>query len=180
MVKPEKARRVEEMLIHAAKSGALGGKVSEDQFIQMLEQVRVETEIITILAYFRSIAEFLAARLHEVDAWANHRQRGRQRHLRSTTDCSLAVVLVVMLWRPRNLSHTMVWQMGGVSSSLVFESDRMHALLVIYNLCFIVVFSLLSRDLRAFLSGELADGEEDQGYHQEENVLRRARLGRQR
>ena len=40
MVKPEKARRVEEMLIHAAKSGALGGKVTEDQFIQMLEQVR--------------------------------------------------------------------------------------------------------------------------------------------
>lgn len=39
MVKPEKARRVEEMLIHAAKSGALGGKVTEDQFIQMLEQV---------------------------------------------------------------------------------------------------------------------------------------------
>lgn len=39
MVKPEKARRVEEMLIHAAKSGALRGKVTEDQFIQMLEQV---------------------------------------------------------------------------------------------------------------------------------------------
>lgn len=40
MVKPEKARRVEEMLMHAAKSGALGGKVTEAQFIQMLEQVR--------------------------------------------------------------------------------------------------------------------------------------------
>lgn len=40
MVKPEKAKRVEEMLMHAAKSGALGGKVTEDQFIQMLEQVR--------------------------------------------------------------------------------------------------------------------------------------------
>lgn len=40
MVKPEKARRVEEMLMHAAKSGALGGKVTEGQFIQMLEQVK--------------------------------------------------------------------------------------------------------------------------------------------
>lgn len=40
MVKPDKARRVEEMLIHAATSGKLGGKVTEDQFIQMLEQVR--------------------------------------------------------------------------------------------------------------------------------------------
>lgn len=39
MVKPEKARRVEEMLIQAATSGALGGKVTETQFIQMLEQV---------------------------------------------------------------------------------------------------------------------------------------------
>eukprot|EP00903_Cladosiphon_okamuranus_P019717 g18119.t1 len=44
MVKPEKARRVEEMLIHAAKSGALGGKVTEDQFIQMLEQVSTQME----------------------------------------------------------------------------------------------------------------------------------------
>eukprot|EP00752_Nemacystus_decipiens_P002480 g2333.t1 len=44
MVKPEKARRVEEMLIHAAKSGALGGKVTEDQFIQMLEQVSSQME----------------------------------------------------------------------------------------------------------------------------------------
>lgn len=40
MVKPDKARRVEEMLIHAAKSGALPGKVTEDHFIQMLGQVR--------------------------------------------------------------------------------------------------------------------------------------------
>lgn len=40
MVKPDKARRVEEMLIHAATSGKLGGKVTEDQFIQMLEQVQ--------------------------------------------------------------------------------------------------------------------------------------------
>ncbi|CAM9163561.1 unnamed protein product [Hapterophycus canaliculatus] len=44
MVKPEKARRVEEMLMHAAKSGALGGKVTEGQFIQMLEQVSSQME----------------------------------------------------------------------------------------------------------------------------------------
>lgn len=35
---------MEEMLIHAAKSGALGGKVTEDQFIQMLEQVRLRPD----------------------------------------------------------------------------------------------------------------------------------------
>lgn len=40
MVKAEKARNVEDMLINAATSGKLGGKVTEDQFIQMLEQVK--------------------------------------------------------------------------------------------------------------------------------------------
>lgn len=40
MVKPDKARRVEDMLIHAATSGKLGGKVTEGQFVQMLGQVR--------------------------------------------------------------------------------------------------------------------------------------------
>lgn len=45
MVKAEKARRVEDMLIHAATSGKLGGKVTEDQFIQMLEQVRTPPSI---------------------------------------------------------------------------------------------------------------------------------------
>ncbi|CAM9221282.1 unnamed protein product [Laminaria digitata] len=44
MVKPDKARRVEEMLIHAAKSGALPGKVTEDHFIQMLGQVSSQME----------------------------------------------------------------------------------------------------------------------------------------
>lgn len=41
MVKAEKARNVEDMLISAATSGKLGGKVTEDQFIQMLEQVKL-------------------------------------------------------------------------------------------------------------------------------------------
>ncbi|CAM9194093.1 unnamed protein product [Choristocarpus tenellus] len=44
MVKAEKARGVEDMLINAAKSGRLGGKVTEDQLIQMLEQVSSKTE----------------------------------------------------------------------------------------------------------------------------------------
>ena len=39
MVKPDKAHRVEDMLIHAATSGKLGGKVTEGHFVQMLEQV---------------------------------------------------------------------------------------------------------------------------------------------
>lgn len=45
--------------------------------------------------------------------------------------------------------------------------------------CFPVCMRL-PHALACCLSGELADGEKDQGDHQEENVLRRARLGRQR
>ncbi|CAM9560928.1 unnamed protein product [Discosporangium mesarthrocarpum] len=44
MVKAEKARGVEDMLIKAATSGQLGAKVTEDQLIQMLEQVSSRTE----------------------------------------------------------------------------------------------------------------------------------------
>ncbi|CAM9770767.1 unnamed protein product [Ascophyllum nodosum] len=44
MVKPDKARRVEDMLIHAATSGKLGGKVTEGHFVQMLEQVSSQME----------------------------------------------------------------------------------------------------------------------------------------
>lgn len=45
----------------------------------------------------------------------------------------------------------------------------------------ILLLRLLSACLVACADvGELADGKEDQGDHQAENVLRRTRLGRQR
>ncbi|KAG7669953.1 hypothetical protein KSW81_008095 [Nannochloris sp. 'desiccata'] len=39
LVKPDKARAIEDMIINAAKRGALGEKVSEDRLIDLLEQV---------------------------------------------------------------------------------------------------------------------------------------------
>jgi programmed cell death protein 5 len=39
MVKKEKARRIEDMLITQAQRGAIGGAIDEDQLIQMLESI---------------------------------------------------------------------------------------------------------------------------------------------
>ncbi len=39
LVKPEKARAVEDMIIRAAQSGQLGGQVDEPKLIQLLEQI---------------------------------------------------------------------------------------------------------------------------------------------
>lgn len=44
LVKQEKARAVEDMLIGAAKQGKLRGQVTEDQFIEMLEGVSGQYE----------------------------------------------------------------------------------------------------------------------------------------
>ncbi|KAG5186139.1 double-stranded DNA-binding domain-containing protein [Tribonema minus] len=44
MVKKDKARALEDMLISAAKQGKLGGKVSQEQFVQMLEGVSAQME----------------------------------------------------------------------------------------------------------------------------------------
>eukprot|EP01026_Neomeris_dumetosa_P062610 TRINITY_DN592_c0_g1_i1.p2 TRINITY_DN592_c0_g1~~TRINITY_DN592_c0_g1_i1.p2 ORF type:complete len:129 (-),score=31.34 TRINITY_DN592_c0_g1_i1:414-800(-) len=44
LVKPEKATRIEEMIVNMAKSGRLQEKISEQQFIQLLEQVNEKTE----------------------------------------------------------------------------------------------------------------------------------------
>ena len=43
LVKPEKARAIEDMIINAARRGALGEKVSEDRLIDLLEQVNEKT-----------------------------------------------------------------------------------------------------------------------------------------
>ena len=39
LVKPEKAQALENMLLQAAQRGQLGGKVTEDALIKMLEQI---------------------------------------------------------------------------------------------------------------------------------------------
>lgn len=44
IVRKEKVRAVEDMLLQAATSGRLGGKVTEEQLIQMLEQVSSQVE----------------------------------------------------------------------------------------------------------------------------------------
>eukprot|EP01023_Acetabularia_acetabulum_P032878 TRINITY_DN30729_c0_g1_i8.p2 TRINITY_DN30729_c0_g1~~TRINITY_DN30729_c0_g1_i8.p2 ORF type:complete len:139 (-),score=25.58 TRINITY_DN30729_c0_g1_i8:48-464(-) len=44
LVKPDKARRIEDMIINMAKAGRLADKISEQQLIQMLEQVNEKTE----------------------------------------------------------------------------------------------------------------------------------------
>ena len=43
LVKPEKARAIEDMIINAARRGALGEKVSEERLIDLLEQVNEKT-----------------------------------------------------------------------------------------------------------------------------------------
>lgn len=42
LVKPDKARRVEDMLINTARAGRLGGKVSEEQLIDLLGKMSTE------------------------------------------------------------------------------------------------------------------------------------------
>ena len=44
LVKPEKARGVEDIIIHAAKRGQIQEKVSEDRLIELLEQVNERTQ----------------------------------------------------------------------------------------------------------------------------------------
>jgi len=39
LVKPDKARSIEDMILNAAKRGALTEKVSEERLIELLEQV---------------------------------------------------------------------------------------------------------------------------------------------
>eukprot|EP00953_Heterococcus_sp_UTEX-ZZ885_P007692 4636-Heterococcus_DN1.PRE.2 len=44
LVKKDKARALEDMLISAAQQGKLGGKVTKEQFVQMLEGVSGQME----------------------------------------------------------------------------------------------------------------------------------------
>ena len=44
IVKPEKARGVEDLLIRMAQSGKLRGQVTEPQLVQYLEQINTQIE----------------------------------------------------------------------------------------------------------------------------------------
>eukprot|EP01097_Dermamoeba_algensis_P003430 TRINITY_DN2397_c0_g1_i1.p1 TRINITY_DN2397_c0_g1~~TRINITY_DN2397_c0_g1_i1.p1 ORF type:complete len:135 (-),score=40.39 TRINITY_DN2397_c0_g1_i1:67-435(-) len=52
LVKPEKARQVEDMLISAAQSGRLGGKVSEEKLKSLLNEI-AEKQTKTKITYTR-------------------------------------------------------------------------------------------------------------------------------
>lgn len=56
LVKPERARQVENYLINAAKTGQLGGKVSEDQLKDLLQQVTAQQEKKTVVTKRRNTA----------------------------------------------------------------------------------------------------------------------------
>lgn len=43
LVKPQKARSVEDMILHAARRGSLQEKVTEGRLIELLEQVNQQT-----------------------------------------------------------------------------------------------------------------------------------------
>jgi hypothetical protein len=47
VVKPDKARKIEDTLIMNAQRGAFGGQISEEQLIQMLESLTEKTKAAT-------------------------------------------------------------------------------------------------------------------------------------
>ena len=53
LVKPEKARAIEDMIIGAARKGALKEKVSEDSLIGLLEQVNEQTQATSKISFQR-------------------------------------------------------------------------------------------------------------------------------
>lgn len=56
MVKADKARAVEDLLIRMAQTGQLRGKVSESQLIEILEQInqqqKPETKIVVFIDFY--------------------------------------------------------------------------------------------------------------------------------
>ena len=44
LAKPEKAKMVENLIVQMATRGQLGGKLSEEQFVQILSQVSEQTK----------------------------------------------------------------------------------------------------------------------------------------
>jgi len=59
LVKPEKARQIEDMIIRAAQSGGLSSKVDEQKLIQLLEQINVDTILNLAAQSFYSVTHNL-------------------------------------------------------------------------------------------------------------------------
>jgi programmed cell death protein 5 len=53
MVKPDKARKIEDMLIMRSQRGQLGGVVDEETLIQMLESINEQTEAKSKVSFTR-------------------------------------------------------------------------------------------------------------------------------
>ncbi|GAU96400.1 hypothetical protein RvY_07852 [Ramazzottius varieornatus] len=53
LAKPEKARMVENLIVQMATRGQLGGKLSEEQFVQILSQVSEQTKQATTVKFDR-------------------------------------------------------------------------------------------------------------------------------
>jgi len=58
LVKPDKARQVEMMVINAARAGRLRGKVSDEQLKELLSQVSEQTERRTKVTISRRRSNF--------------------------------------------------------------------------------------------------------------------------
>jgi programmed cell death protein 5 len=56
LVKTDRARQVETYLINAAQAGKLGGKVTEDQLKDLLQQVIAQQETKTVITRRRNTA----------------------------------------------------------------------------------------------------------------------------
>lgn len=53
LVKPEKAKMVENMLIQMAQTGQIGGKIGESQLVSLLERVSEQTQKKTTVKFDR-------------------------------------------------------------------------------------------------------------------------------
>ena len=51
VVKPDRARKIEDMLIMNAQRGAFSGQISEEQLIQMLESITEKNKASTKVIY---------------------------------------------------------------------------------------------------------------------------------
>ncbi|EGG24851.1 hypothetical protein DFA_03096 [Cavenderia fasciculata] len=57
MVKPDKARQIEDMLVNAAQTGRLSEKVDEQKLISLLEQISEKAKKTTVIMKRRTIED---------------------------------------------------------------------------------------------------------------------------
>lgn len=188
-MKPEKARRVEDMLIHAATSGALAGKVTEDQFIQMLGQVRIHVDHLSHCDASCSLSVqdlFWSETAFHVGKDAGCRiihlalpQFKRRAYRPSLERCGCVLAPMVSVKKASTglllgvCTTAIALQDEPRTETLGVPADRLRLYGRIIRACprCVVVIGMY-----LLPAGELANGEEDEGHHQAEDVLRRPRL----